>query len=226
MSRFLLILVLLASSALHAQSPSLTDFPFWELNAGWWRSDNTYFDKDLNYMVRSYNSVIHIEIDGRNFRETEYKSYSPSKLAIALGKGKVAAGEGLETVTVNTGELIDDAGTVRITSTRPTLIGVSDTTISPLDSTNGARITRDPDTGQEAYRMLIALPTPEHRYVSNLGLVSQSGELRGFSLFRGTRIPAGESADWRGRYRRQNNVTAVITAGEDGRPIVTRLTSD
>lgn len=224
--KHLAFLLLFATGTASGQERVLADFPFWQANAGWWRSDNTYFDKDMNYNIRSYNSVIHIELDGRTFRETEYKTYAPSKLATARGAGKISDGEGIEAVTVTTGELVDDQGTVQITRMQPPLPGVSLTTIGILDNTTGARVTRDPESGMDAYRMLISLPTRDKRYIANYGLVSRTGELRGFSIFRGTRIAASEAAEWREKYRSLNNVAAVITAGEDGKPVVQRLAAD
>ena len=214
-----------------AQDPDLAHFPFWQTSAGWWRSENTYFDQDLDYKIRSYNSVIHIELDGRRLRETEYKSYAPSKLATALGGGVIAADEGIEAITVTTGELVDDRGTVHITGSRPALPGTSTTVIRVLDNRTAARITADPETGLDAYQMLITLPTPDRRYVANYGLVSaaagtgpaRAGDLRGFSLFRGRRIAADEAFVWRERFREKNRVAAITEAGDNGAPVVRRL---
>lgn len=223
MPRYLAFFLLIASSSAWPQQPNVSDFPFWQLNAGWWRSDNTYFDGDLNYNIRSYNSVIHIELDGRTLRETEYKSYAPSKLAMARGEGSIAEDEGIEAVTVTTWELVDEDGTLRITSTQPAMPGALGTITSILDDATGSRVTRDPDTGVYAYQMLITLPTDSKRYIANYGLVGETGDLRGFSLFRGTRISAREASAWRDNYRAMNNVAAVIEAGKNGAAVLRRL---
>ena len=57
-----LALFSLAAPATAAEK-NLTDFPFWKASAGWWQSENTYFDGALNYNIRSYNSLVHVEID-------------------------------------------------------------------------------------------------------------------------------------------------------------------
>ena len=212
-----------------AEDALLADHSFWQTNVGWWRSDNTYFDPDLNYNIRSYNSVIHIEIDGRTYRETEYKSYAPSQLAFRRGGGLITEEEGIEAVTVSIGELVDDTGTVRIIETQPAIPGTALTEIRILDATNAMRVTIDPETGLEAYRMMVSLPVPDKRYISNYGLVSATdgaaapGDLRGFSVFRGTRIPDAEAATWRARYQAQNKVAAVIAPKPDGSAGITRL---
>lgn len=204
---------------------TLADFPFWKANVGWWRAENTYLDHNLDYNIRSYNSVIHVEIDGRKFRETEIKSYAPSKLALGYGRGKTTKDEGVETITVLTGELIDDKGTVRLT-------GEEVTEIRLLTDDTGVRVTPNHKTGTDTYRMFIFLPTPEKRYRSNFGLVSDTtgagaanaaadaklGDLRGFSLFREDRIQASEADKWRAEFRARNKVKAVLENGQ-----VTRL---
>lgn len=224
MRAFVLASALIASSA-QAADKQLSDFPFWKATAGWWRAENTYLDHDLNYNIRSYNSVIHVEIDGRKFRETEIKSYAPSKLATQMGKGKTTAEEGVEAVTVLTGELIDDQGTVR-------LEGRGGDEMQLLTPDTAVRVTPNDKTGVDTYRMYIFLPTPEKRYRSNFGLVSDTtgsgaanaapgakmGDLRGFSLFREDRISDNEVEKWRAEFRTRNKVKAVIEGGQ-----ITRL---
>ena len=215
----------------------LADFSFWRANAGWWRSDNTYFDHDLNYNIRSYNSVIHIELDGRTYRETEYKFYAPSKLALGYGAGKTAADEGVETVTVSTGKLVDEGGTVHLMESKPAMPGTALTETRILNNDTGMRVTSDPATGFDAYRMVITMPTPDKRYVANFGLVSGTigpgaanaapdavtGDLRGFSLFRADRIAEADVQKWRDEFRVRNKVAAIVEAGPDGKPTVRRL---
>ena len=220
-----------------AAENKLEDYPFWRAVAGAWRAENTYMDRDLNYNIRSYNSVILVEIDGRIYRETEIKSYAPSKLAQQNGRGMTTADEGIETVTVTTGELTDDAGTVRITATVPDLLGDSNTEIRILSPDTAVRVTPNSGTGVDTYRMFVFLPVANKRYRSNFGLVSDTtgggaanaasdaklGDLRGFSLFREDRIPQGDAEKWRAEFRAKNKVAAVVEAGLDGKPVVRRL---
>ena len=227
----------LAVSAANAAGTQLRDFSFWRVSEGWWTSDNTYFDHNLDYNIRSYNSVIHIELDGGNYRETEIKSYAPSKLAMAYGDGRISADEGIETVTVTTGELTDEAGTVRFVKTLPEVAGSAMTQISILTQDTAVRVTSDPLSGFDAYRMFITMPAPDKRYIANFGLVSANmepgshnaapaasiGDLRGFSLFRGNRIAAADAEKWRQEYRARNKVAAIVDVDAHGNKVIRRL---
>jgi hypothetical protein len=84
--------------------------------------------------------------------------------------------------------------------------------------------------GVDAYRMFITLPARDKRYVANFGIISNAGDehgalgdLRGFSLFRGTRFAPAEFARRRAELRQRNAVRAIVEAGPDGKAIVTRL---
>lgn len=232
-----IILAAVVLSAANAAETRLKDFSFWRASDGWWVSDNTYFDHDLNYNIRAYNSIVHIELDGRRYRETEIKAYAPSKLATLYGAGRVSDEEGIETVTVTTGELVDEAGTVRFLKVVPDAPGAEATQIRLLTPDTAVRVTTDPLSGFDTYRMFITLPAPDRRYIANFGLFSTApdtasrnagsepavGDLRGFSLFRGRRIAAGEAEKWRQEFRVRNRVAAVVEAGMDGAAVIRRL---
>lgn len=205
--------------------------------AGWWRAESTYMDNALNYKIRSYNSLIHVEFKGRDCIETEYEFYSPSKLAMGTARGQITADEGVETVTVFTGELIDDFGTVKLKGSLPAGPAEDNTTIQVLSPGTGVRVTPNPKSGTDTYRMYIFAPTPDKRYRSNFGLVSDTvgagaanaapdaklDDLRGFSLFREDRIVAAEVDKWHDEFRARNKVAAIAEAGPDGKPVVHRL---
>lgn len=241
-----MLLSISAASVAAAQPTTgqgLADFPFWRLVAGWWRAENTYLDANLDYNIRSYQSIVHVEIDGRSYRETEYKFYPPGAMASAYGRGQVRDGEGVETVTVLTGELVDAAGTVRILRITPAapaaapLREAEQTVVRVLGPDTGVRVTPNPDTGVDTYRMYMFLPTPDRRYRSNFGLVSDDsgpgaanapagaapGDLRGFSLFREARIQPGEFERWRGEFRRRNAVFTIAEPDAEGLIRVRRL---
>jgi low affinity Fe/Cu permease len=216
----------------------LSDVPYWKLMQGWWRADNTYMDNKLDYNIRSYNSLIHVEINGRTYTETEYKFYPPSKLAAQYGKGVTKPDEGIETVTIIKGEMTDKEGTVNLTETLPKGPGGKEKNeIKVLSPDTGVRTTPNEATKTDTYRMFIFAPTPDKRYRSNFGLVSDKtgagaanaapdaklGDLRGFSLFREDRIAAGDFESWRAKFRAQNNVKAIVDIGADGGPSVRRL---
>lgn len=232
-----LLLVAAVLCPLSAVANDLADHAYWQRMAGWWRAENTYMDGALNYNIRSYNSLIHVELDGRTYRETEIKFYAPSKLAMGTARGQISDEEGVETVTVFTGELVDDAGTVKLTGTVPAGPAEGDTNIKVLSPDTGVRVTPNPKTGTDTYRMFIFAPTPDKRYRSNFGLVSDKtgagaanaapdaklGDLRGFSLFREDRISPADVEKWRAQFRAQNKVAAIVEAGPDGKPTVRRL---
>ncbi|MBL8630372.1 MAG: hypothetical protein JNM81_12120 [Rhodospirillaceae bacterium] len=231
------VAALLWASSAFAQS-QLADIPYWKLMQGWWRADNTYMDGKLDYNIRAYNSLIQVELKGRTYTETEYKFYPASKLATGYGKGVLKEGEGIETITVIKGEMADNAGTVSLTEALPRGPASKEKNeIKVLSADTGVRVTPNEATKVDTYRMFIFAPTPDKRYRSNFGIVSDKtgagaanaapdakfGDLRGFSLFREDRIAPSEFEAWRTKYRAQNNVKAIVEIGPDGAPVVRRL---
>lgn len=228
LARVLLAALLLPAIA--AAQTALKDVPYWQSMAGWWRAENTYMDGALNYNIRAYNSLVYVELDGRRYRETEYKFYPPGKLALQAGRGQITASEGIETVTVTRGEMVDEPGTVR-------LEGEGDTVIRVLGPDTGVRVTGNAATGVDTYRMFIFSPAAGKRYRSNFGIVSDRtgagaanaapgarlGDLRGFSLFREDRIATTEVDAWRREFRARNTVRAIAEADAGGKVTVRRL---
>lgn len=214
-----------------AAAADLADIPFWKLSQGWWKSENTYFSPTLDYNIRSYNSLVHIELKGRRVVETEYKFYAPSKLAMQHGAGQAKEGEGVEMVTVVTYEQIDDRGSVRQVAAEPQTDnnGHGETVLRVLNEDTAQRVVRDPAEPADTYRMLFSLPTPDKRYIANYGLHGKPvdgvgvGELRGFSTFNGTRVKDSDFEAARAALRKKNNVHAIVTAGADRKPVAKRL---
>lgn len=235
MTRFWLVLAFVFWPALASAQTTLADVPYWKLMEGWWRAENTYMDGALDYNIRSYNSLIHVELRGRTYIETEYKFYPPSKLALQNGRGKTTADEGIETVTIAKGELVDESGTLKITEMLPG--GARDEITQVLSKDTAVRVTANPNTGVDTYRMFVFAPSPDKRYRSNFGIVSDStgsgaanaapdaklGDLRGFSLFREDRIASGDVKTWQAAFRAKNQVKAVVEPGPDGKANVRRL---
>lgn len=209
---------------------SLADIPFWARSVGWWQSDNTYLDGAMNYNERAYNSIVEIALDGRQVRETEYKFYAPGKLATGYGQGRTTAQEGVEVVTTTIAEQVDAAGTVRVTRVAPQMGDNGDMVVTILNRDTALRTVAGAPGGVDSYRMFITLPAPDKRYIANFGIVSKAGDehgepgdLRGFSVFRGTRFAPAEFARRRTELRQRNAVHAIVVAGPDGKPKVTRL---
>lgn len=215
-----------------AAAADLADIPFWKLSQGWWQSENTYFSPTMDYNIRSYNSLIHIEVKGRRVVETEYKFYAPSALATKHGAGQARPGEGVEMVTVITYDQTDDKGSVRQSGQVPatdTGGGRGETVIRVLNEDTAQRVVRDPAQAADTYRMLYSLPTPDKRYITNYGLNGEpvngsgTGELRGYSIFNGSRVKDADFEAARAELRKKNNVHAIVTAGADNKPVAKRL---
>ncbi len=238
MIRALVLFTALLSSTPAFAQLELKQHAYWNLMAGWWRAENTYMNGELDYNIRSYNALIHVELNGKNYTETEYKFYAPSKLALTYGKGQTTADEGIETVSVLKGELVDATGTVKLTGTVPPGPAPEEVTVMKILSPDtGVRVTPNTITGSDTYRMFVFAPTADKRYRSNFGLVSDKtgsgaanatpaaklGDLRGFSLFREDRIAPAEFEKWRAEFRARNKVAAIVEAGADGKPTVRRL---
>ena len=234
---FALVLVLgaggtiaLAQDTQTGDEIGLSDFPFWRKMSGWWEGDNTYMDSDMKYLVRSYNSLVHIELHGRRFHEIEHRFYPAGLGATRYGKGLAQAGEGIELVVTTTGELIDDSGALG-----SILIDHSASSSGPnvvyrmLGDNDGVRLNTNPETGVDSYRMYFNFITPDRRLRSNVGLHSDGdeklGSLRAFILYRDHRIDPTTFEARRAALRKTHNVKVISLADPDnpGQSRVARL---
>ncbi len=221
------------SGSVQSSQKALQSFPFWQASQGFWVSDNTYFNHAMDYNLRAYNSIVKVELQDGEVTETEYKFYPPSKLAMGYGAGKIGPDQGIEVVTVMKGVLLDDAGTVRISSVSPDYGSSALTTIEILNRDTAVRTTKDSVGSTDSYRMLITMPTATKRYVANFGLIAdpktvgavatELGDLRGFSLFRGSRIDEKDFKRVRAALRQSNHVTAIVRGDSERHPTVTLL---
>jgi hypothetical protein len=208
---------------------TLADFPFWQKMSGWWASDNTYLDSDMNYLIRSYNSLVHIELDGRNFRETEIRIYPAGLGTSRYGKGLEKPGEGIEIVVTTTGELIDDSGSLgKIFMDHSASSSGPNVVYRMLGENDGVRLNTNPKTGVDTYRMYFNFVTSERRLRSNVGLYSEGedmGGLRAFILYRDRRISSSAFETRRAALRKTHNVKMLSVADPDnpGQSLVTRL---
>jgi len=220
--------------AFAAEPAALTGNPFWQMNLGWWQGENTYFDGEFNYNIRAYGSLLHIEIAGGVLRQTEYKFYAPSRIALGLGHGATQPDEGVELDTVTLAEPLGDDGSVRVTRVTPQA-PPGETTIAVLKADTAMSVTHEAGASVDDYRMFITLPTRDRRYVANFGIIDGAGTdpdpahvgppgaLRGFSVFRQTRVPDAEVSRLREELRARYHVRARVDAGPDGRPRLERL---
>ena len=222
-------LLFLAGSA-SAQDAKLSDFPFWQKMSGWWASENTYFTADMDYTVRSYNSLVHIELDGKKFTESEHRFYPAGIATTRYGNGLMGPGEGVELIIITTGELIDDQGTLgKIRMDHSS--GPFDPTVvyRVLSDDDGVRVRPNAETGIDTYRMYFNFTTPNHRFRSNVGLLYEEGQdiggLRAFILYRDKRMKGDDFEAKRAEFRTRHNVKVlrVVDPDNPGKPLVTRL---
>ncbi len=229
-----LLFIVGMSGGVYAQNTSnsaaaLVDFPFWQKMSGWWESDNTYMDSDMNYLVRSYSSLVHIELDGGNFREVEHRFYPEGLGASRYGKGLEKPGEGIEVVVTTTGQLIDDDGTLGMIRGDHLEAAMNPENQYRLLSDNDAvRLKPNGETGVDAYRMYFTFVTANRRLRSNVAIHSEGehiGGLRAFILYRGQRIDPSAFDGRRAALRKEHNVKLLSIADPEnpGQSRVTRL---
>ena len=219
-----------AEDAATDQSKNLADFPFWQKMEGVWESENTYFDSNMDYQVRSYSSLVHIELDGRVFRETEYRFYPAGLSTSRYGQGLMKPGEGVELVVNTTAELIDNNGTLgNIVIDHAGSSGGPNAAYRMLGDNDGVRTNTNPKTGVDQYRMYFNFTTPDRRFRSNFGLHGDDpqnlGGLRAFILYRDHRVDPSEFETRRAALREKHNVKVISVADLDPnkRSLVTRL---
>lgn len=221
---------LILTSSASAQDAKLSDFPFWQKMSGWWASENTYFTADMDYTVRSYNSLVHIELDGTQFRESEHRFYPAGIATTRYGKGLMAEDEGIELIIVTTGELVDEDGTLgKIRMDHSS--GAYDPSVvyKVLGDDDGVRVRPNAKTGVDTYRMYFNFTTPNHRFRQNFGIIYDEDEdfggLRAFILYRDKRIERSDFKAQQAEYRARHNVKVISTAdpNQPGQSWVRRL---
>ncbi len=232
-----LVLVLFAENlpvhaqvAAHDDGKILSDFTFWRTMAGWWESDNTYFDSNMNYQVRYYSSLVHIELDGRVFRETEHRFYPAGLSTTRYGQGLMKPGEGVELIVNTTAELMDHEGSLgNIVIDHAGSSRGPNAVYRMLGDNDGVRLNTNPKTGVDNYRMYFNFTTPDRRFRSNFGLLGDDeqnlGGLRAFILYRDHRIDQSDFETRRAALREKHNVKVISVADPDPtrRSLVARL---
>lgn len=227
-----LALVWLLLPGLHLFADPLHD-AYWEATVGHWHGQSTYLDGALDYRIRDYHSLVSIRIDGDRYFEREIKFY-PADVARQIGGALVRDGEGLEVVAEQEGVLAAGSASVLITrQTAPTAIEGTATSIIAVAADTAVIRVVVPGQDADPYRTLITMPTPGTRHRITLGLVDSQaksaaagpapGELRGFSIFRETRVSAAELDQLRADYRQRYKIGAVMAPDGDGANVISRL---
>lgn len=204
----------------HASDHSINfkDFSFWRMMEGYWEAKNTYFDSDMNYIIRSYSSLIIIKLDNKNYFEKEYRFYPYSIAADRYGKGLVKEGEGIEVIVSYSGKLIDDKGTMG--NTHADHVGVSSgdgIKYKLLSDKDSLRANRKAETIFDSYRLYTTFTSPNHKFRSNFGLYYETkdkdpGSMRAFILSQDHRIGNNDFEERRNYLRNKYNIKVVSSA--------------
>ena len=232
----LISLLLLAnqSNAVEADSNDrnkFLDFPFWKKMVGVWESDNTYFDSKMNYTIRSYSSLIHIQINGVEYLETEHRFYPDGIASIRYGKGLMQAGEGIELITNYSGALINRSGSMGNTQVdHAGASGGSSVEYKILSDDEAVRTTKDPKSSIDSYRRYTSFITDSQRLRSTIGFYTSDkdhspGSVRAYILHKDHKIKQNDFEQRRKELRQKYNVRVISKAHPDipGASLVKRL---
>ncbi len=205
------------------------DSPFWHDSIGWWASDNTYLDGQLEPKIAKYQSIVHIEeAEAGRVVETTYKFYPPGDFSRSFSGGRVGTDQGIELITVNTMQVLADDESLETVSVTPSMVSQSGRMVTtPLSSSVALQRKLEPESGLSDYQIVITQPTPNRRYTTVFGLYTgrenedvSPGDLRGASLFAGRRITANEVEVLRSQFRALNSVGAIVSGDAQGQTVV------
>lgn len=214
--------------AIEAGAWTARDSEFWQDSIGWWASDNTYLDSQLEPKIASYQSIVHIEEEAGRVVETTYKFYPPGESSKHYSGGRVGNDQGVELITVSTMQVLADNESAETISVSPAIVSQPGQMVTtPLSSTVALQRKLQPGSGLADYHTIITLPTPDRRYTAMFGIYTGvenedvlAGDLRGLALFASKRITAGEVQELRSRLRRLNSVGAIVSGDAQGETVV------
>jgi hypothetical protein len=213
----------------------LKDFPFWATYEGVWRCDNSYFDGELRPKIQDYNAIIVNRLEGDTLVQRSITIHPDSFLAQNGAQGLLKAGEGLETEGTLSAKLVDDSGTVDF--------GAVGGIMKLIDDHSAVRSSRDPDSGLPRYRALFTIIDKNRLNWVNQGFWSRPlegdyfdkpildaegkqkpnprlGALKGFAVYRHTRISEAEIEPLRAQMRVMHRVAVIRSrAQNDGKPL-------
>ena len=234
LARLLLVLIAALATTAGAADSDDSSAPagdaFWRGSAGWWASDNTYLNGELQQKIPQYNSLVHIEIAGDRVVSTTHRFYPPGDAAGYYSQGRVADDRGIELVSVTTMQATA-GGALDTVSVSPAIAVQPGTTITvTLSPTVALQQKIEPQSGRPSYHTLVTLPAPDRRYTAMFGIRTgeesgevAAGDLRGLALYASRRIDASEEPELRERFRTINRVAAVVRGDRDGNTVVELL---
>jgi pimeloyl-ACP methyl ester carboxylesterase len=217
-----------AKAAIEATVGTPGNSKFWQDSMGWWVSDNTYLDGQLQPKIPLYQSIVHIEAQAGQVLETTYKFYPPGDLSQSVSGGRVGDDQGVEFITVSTMQAIAGAEAMETISVSPASMSQSGRMVTTaLSSTVALQQRLQGEVGLADYQIIINLPTPDRRYTTVFGLYTgleneevAPGDLRGLSLFASKRITADEVQELRSKFRILNSVGAIVSGDAQGQTVV------
>ena len=215
----------------HLNNIYFNDFQFWRMMDGYWEAKNTYFDSDMNYIIRSYSSLIIIKLHKKNYSETEYRFYPYGIAATRYGKGLVKEGEGIEIEVNYSGKLIDDNGTMgNIHADHGGVSMGNGVKYEILGGNEALRSNKKAGNTIDSYRLYTTFISPNYRLRSNFGLYYKSldekpGSMRAFILSQDQRIKSEDFNIRRNNLRKKFNIKVVSVAdlNNEGQSHVYRL---
>jgi hypothetical protein len=217
-----------AKAAIEATAGTPGNSKFWQDSMGWWVSDNTYLDGQLQPQIALYQSIVHIEAQANRVVETTYKFYPPGDLSQSVSGGRVGHDQGVEFITVSTMQALADTESMETISVSPASMSQSGQMVTTALSSSVALQRRlQGEGGLADYHIIITLPTPDRRYTNVFGLYTgleneevAPGDLRGLSLFASKRITADEVEELRSKFRTLNSVGAIVSGDAQGQTVV------
>jgi hypothetical protein len=209
----------------------LKDFPFWATYEGAWRCDCAYFDGELHPKIQDYGAVIVNRLEGDTLVQRSITVYPDSFLAQSGAQGLLKPGEGFEAEGTLSAKMVDENGTVDF--------GPTGGLMKLVDDHSAVRSSRDPDSGLPRYRALFTIIDKNRLNWVNQGFWSRPfegdyfdkpvldaagnqkpnprlGALKGFSVYRHTRIAESEIESVRAQLRVMHRVAVVATRGQGG----------
>lgn len=213
----------------------LKDFPFWATYEGVWRCDNSYFDGEMRPKIQDYNAIIVNRLEGDTLIQRTITVYPDSFLAQNGARGLLKPGEGFEAEGTLTVKAVDDQGSVDF----PVLGGL----MKLVDDHSAVRSSRDPDSGMPRYRAFFTIIDKNRLNWVNQGFWSRPfegdyfdkpildadgkqkpnprlGALKGFAVYRHTRIAESDIEPLRAQMRVMHRVAVTVNrAQNNGQPL-------
>jgi hypothetical protein len=209
----------------------LRDFPFWAIYEGAWRCDCDYFDGAMNPKIQDYNAIIVNTIEGDTLIQRSITIHPDSFLAQNGAQGLLRPGEGLESEGALRARLVDENGSVDF--------GAMGGLMKLVDDHSAVRASRDPESGMPRYRAFFTIIDRNRLNWVNQGFWARPfegdyfdnpvldengarkpnprlGALKGFSVYRHTRIDPAEIEPLRAQMRVMHRVAVTLNRGANG----------